>query len=154
MILTLKEFQKIRQDIKEKNLELVFTNGCFEILHRGHIAYLNEAKTLGDFLIVGLNSDRSVKKLKGSNRPYNNENDRAFVLDNLKSVDYIILFSEDTPYDLIKNVKPDYLVKGGDWKEEEIVGSEIVKEYGGKVISLKYIDNYSTTSLINKIKET
>ena len=123
-------------------------------MHRGHIAYLNEAKSLGDLLIVGLNSDNSVKKLKGSNRPYNNENDRAFVLDNLKVVDYIILFSEDTPYELIKNVKPDYLVKGGDWKEEEIVGSDIVKEYSGKVISLKYIDNYSTTSFINKIKET
>ena len=154
MILTLKEFQKIRQDIKEKNLKLVFTNGCFDILHRGHIAYLNEAKSLGDFLIVGLNSDSSVKKLKGSNRPYNNEYDRAFVLDNLKAVDYVILFSEDTPYDLIKDVKPDYLVKGGDWKEEEIVGSEIVKKYGGKVISLKYIDDYSTTSFINKIRET
>jgi len=154
LILTLKEFQKIRQDIKEKNLKLVFTNGCFDILHRGHIVYLNKAKSLGDLLIVGLNSDNSVKKLKGSNRPYNNENDRAFVLDNLKAVDYIILFSEDTPYNLIKDVKPDYLVKGGDWKEEEIVGSEIVKEYGGKVISLKYIDDYSTTSLINKIKET
>ena len=154
MILTLKDFQKIRQDIKEKNLKLVFTNGCFDILHRGHIAYLNEAKSLGDLLIVGLNSDSSVKKLKGSNRPYNNENDRAFVLDNLKAVDYIILFSEDTPYNLIKNVKPDYLVKGGDWKEEEIVGSDIVKEYSGKIISLKYIDNYSTTSFINKIKET
>jgi len=154
LILTLKDFQKIRQDIKEKNLKLVFTNGCFDILHRGHIAYLNEAKSLGDLLIVGLNSDSSVKKLKGSNRPYNNENDRAFVLDNLKAVNYIILFSEDTPYDLIKNVKPDYLVKGGDWKEEEIVGSDIVKEYAGKVISLKYIDDYSTTSFINKIKET
>jgi len=154
LILTLKEFQKIRQDIKEKNLKLVFTNGCFDILHRGHIVYLNKAKSLGDLLIVGLNSDNSVKKLKGSNRPYNNENDRAFVLDNLKAVDYIILFSEDTPYNLIKDVKPDYLVKGGDWKEEEIVGSEIVKEYGGKVISLKYIDDYSTTSFINKIKET
>jgi rfaE bifunctional protein nucleotidyltransferase chain/domain len=154
LVLTLKEFQKIRQDIKEKNLKLVFTNGCFDILHRGHIAYLNEAKSLGDLLIVGLNSDSSVIKLKGTNRPYNIENDRAFVLDNLKAVDYIILFSEDTPYNLIKNVKPDYLVKGGDWKEEEIVGSDIVKEYGGKVISLKYIDDYSTTSFINKIKET
>ena len=154
MILTLKEFQKIRLDIKEKNLKLVFTNGCFDILHRGHIAYLNEAKSLGDLIIVGLNSDSSVKKLKGSNRPYNNENDRAFVLDNLKAVDYVILFSEDTPYNLIKNIKPDFLVKGGDWKEEEIVGSDIVKESGGKVISLKYIDDYSTTSFINKIKET
>lgn len=154
MVLTRKEFQKIRQDIKEKNLKLVFTNGCFDILHRGHISYLNEAKSLGDVLIVGLNSDSSVRKLKGNNRPYNNENDRAFVLDNLKAVDYIVIFSEDTPYDLIKNIKPDFLVKGGDWKEKDIVGSDIIKENGGKIISLKYIDDYSTTSLIEKIKET
>lgn len=102
--------------------------------------------------MVGLNSDSSVRKLeKGSNRRFNNENDRAFVLDNIKAVDYVIIFSEDTPYNLIKNIKPDYLVKGGDWKEEDIVGSDVVKANGGKVISLKFVENYSTTSLINKI---
>ncbi|MFC2093313.1 D-glycero-beta-D-manno-heptose 1-phosphate adenylyltransferase [Bacteroidota bacterium] len=152
MVISLKEFINISLDIREKNKKLVFTNGCFDLIHRGHVAYLNEAKSLGDFLVVGLNSDSSVKKLeKGSNRPFNNENDRAFVLDNIKAVDYVIIFNEDTPYHLIKNIKPDYLVKGGDWKEEDIVGSDVVKANGGKVISLKFVENYSTTSLINKI---
>jgi rfaE bifunctional protein nucleotidyltransferase chain/domain len=159
LITSLKEFNNIRQNLKEKNLKLVFTNGCFDLIHRGHVSYLNEAKSLGDFLIIGLNSDSSVKKLKDSNtkstsRPINNEKDRAFILDNLKAVDYVIIFNEDTPYNLIKNIKPDFLVKGGDWKEEEIVGSDIVIANGGKVKALDYIDNYSTTSLINKISET
>ena len=154
MVISLKEFINISLDIREKNKKLVFTNGCFDLIHRGHVAYLNEAKSLGNFLVVGLNSDSSVKKLeKGTNRPFNNENDRAFVLDNLKAVDYVIIFNEDTPYNLIKNIKPDYLVKGGDWKEEDIVGSDVVKANGGQVISLKFVDNYSTTSLINKISE-
>ncbi len=152
MVISLKEFINISLDIRGKNKKLVFTNGCFDLIHRGHVTYLNEAKSLGDFLVVGLNSDSSVRKLeKGSNRPFNNENDRAFVLDNIKAVDYVIIFSEDTPHNLIKNIKPDYLVKGGDWKEEDIVGSDVVKANGGKVISLKFVDNYSTTSLINKI---
>ena len=152
MVISLKEFINISPDIRKKNKKLVFTNGCFDLIHRGHVAYLNEAKSLGDILVVGLNSDSSVRKLeKGSNRPFNNENDRAFVLDNIKAVDYVIIFNEDTPYNLIKNIKPDYLVKGGDWKEEDIVGSDVVKANGGKVISLKFVENYSTTSLINKI---
>ena len=152
MVISLKEFINISLDLRKKNKKLVFTNGCFDLIHRGHVTYLNEAKSLGDILVVGLNSDSSVKKLeKGTNRPFNNENDRAFVLDNIKAVDYVIIFSEDTPYNLIKNIKPDYLVKGGDWKEEDIVGSDVVKANGGKVISLKFVDNYSTTSLIKKI---
>jgi len=152
VVISLQEFHNIRQDIKKKNKKLVFTNGCFDLIHRGHVTYLNEAKSLGDFLIVGLNSDSSANKLdKGSNRPFNNENDRAFVLDNIKAVDYVIIFNEDTPYDLIKNILPDFLVKGGDWKEKDIVGSDIIKANGGKVISLKFVDNYSTTSLIDKI---
>lgn len=152
MVISLKEFINISLDLRKKNKKLVFTNGCFDLIHRGHVTYLNEAKSLGDLLVIGLNSDNSVKKLeKGSNRPFNNENDRAFVLDNIKAVDYVIIFSEDTPYNLIKNIKPDYLVKGGDWKEEDIVGSDVVKANGGKVISLKFVDNYSTTSLIKKI---
>ncbi|MBL7129488.1 MAG: D-glycero-beta-D-manno-heptose 1-phosphate adenylyltransferase [Ignavibacteria bacterium] len=152
MVISLKEFINISLDIRKKNKKLVFTNGCFDLIHRGHVEYLNEAKSLGDILVVGLNSDSSVRKLeKGTNRPFNNENDRAYVLDNIKAVDYVIIFSEDTPYNLIKNIKPDYLVKGGDWKEEDIVGSDVVKANGGKVISLKFVDNYSTTSLIKKI---
>jgi len=145
-------FLKIRNDLKQKNKKLVFTNGCFDILHRGHIEYLEQAKSLGDYLVIGLNSDSSVKKLKGESRPVNNENDRAYVLDSLKVVDAVIIFCEDTPYELIKEVVPDFLVKGGDWTEDRIVGSDIVKKAGGKVISLKYVDNYSTTGTINKLK--
>lgn len=152
MILSSGEFKKIRSDLKKENKTLVFTNGCFDILHKGHAAYLNQAKSLGDDLIVGVNSDRSVKVLKGDNRPVNNENDRAFLLDNLKSVDYVIIFDEDTPYNLIKDIVPDYLVKGGDWKKEDIVGWDIVEAAGGKVMSLDYIDNYSTTNTLKKLK--
>ena len=152
MILTSVEFKNIRSDLKKENKALVFTNGCFDILHKGHAVYLNQARSLGDVLIVGVNSDRSVKVLKGDSRPVNNENDRAFLLDNLKSVDYVIIFDEDTPYNLIKDIVPDYLVKGGDWKEEDIVGWDIVKSAGGKVMSLDYVDNYSTTNTLKKLK--
>ena len=151
MITTLEEFLPERKKLKDENKKLVFTNGCFDILHRGHVEYLNQAKDLRDLLIIGLNSDDSVKRLKGQDRPINNENDRAFLLDNLKSVDYVIVFNEDTPYNLIKEIIPDFLVKGGDWKEEDIVGYDIVKENGGEVKSLNYVNNYSTTGLIEKI---
>lgn len=153
MILTIDDFEKLRNKIKSENKKIVFTNGCFDILHRGHISYLNQAKSLGDILIVGVNSDSSVKKLKGEDRPVNIENDRAYVLDNVKSVDYVIIFEEDTPYNLIDKIKPDYLVKGGDWKEEDIVGSDIVKANGGKVISLQYVENYSTTNILKKLND-
>lgn len=152
MILTAEDFKLKREDLRKQNKKIVFTNGCFDILHKGHAAYLNQAKSLGDLLIVGVNSDRSVKALKGDGRPVNNENDRAFLLDNLKSVDYVIIFDEDTPYNLIGKLLPEYLVKGGDWKEEDIVGWDIVKANGGKVMSLQYVDNYSTTAIINKMK--
>jgi D-glycero-beta-D-manno-heptose 1-phosphate adenylyltransferase len=142
----------VRKKLKDENKKIVFTNGCFDILHRGHIAYLKQAKSLGDYLIIGLNSDSSVKKIKGDSRPINNENDRAYVLNSLKVVNAVVIFSEDTPYDLIKEIQPDLLVKGGDWTEDKIVGADIVKKAGGKVVSLKYVDNYSTTSTINKLK--
>lgn len=154
MILKKEEFKKVRDSFRSRNKKLVFTNGCFDILHRGHASYLNEAKSLGDILIVGVNSDRSVKGLKGRGRPVHNDNDRAFMLDNLKSVDYAIIFDEDTPYELIKEIMPEYLVKGGDWKEDDIVGADIVKASGGKVVSLKFIDNYSTTGILDKISGT
>ena len=152
MIINSENFALLRKEIKDYGKRLVFTNGCFDILHRGHIEYLNEAKSFGDYLIVGLNSDSSVKRLKGSDRPINNENDRALVLDNLKAVDFVIFFNEDTPYNIIKEISPDILVKGGDWKEDDIVGSDIVKSYGGKVYSLKFVNSYSTTDLIKKIR--
>ncbi|MFA5404308.1 MAG: D-glycero-beta-D-manno-heptose 1-phosphate adenylyltransferase [Ignavibacteria bacterium] len=153
MIYELKDFLEIRKKLKDKNKKLVFTNGCFDILHRGHIEYLKQAKSLGDYLVVGLNSDSSVRKIKGELRPVNNQYDRAFVLNSLKVINAVIIFSDDTPYNIIKEIIPDYLVKGGDWTEDNIVGAEIVKKTGGKVVSLKYVDNYSTTSTINKLKE-
>jgi len=143
-------FEKIAL-LKKEGRKIVFTNGVFDIIHRGHVAYLNEAKALGDYLIVGLNADVSVKRLKGDARPVNKEEDRKFVMENLKAVDDVIIFTEDTPFNLISKSIPDILVKGGDWKEDQIVGSDIVKQNGGKVFSLKFIDNYSTTGIIEKI---
>ena len=131
----------------------VFTNGCFDIIHRGHIAYLSEAKGLGDYLIVGINSDDSIKRLKGETRPINNQEDRKFVLENLQSVDEVMIFDEDTPYELIKKIQPDILVKGGDWKLENIVGADVVLAKDGKVKSLGFIEGHSTTSIIKKIQQ-
>ncbi|MBS1513909.1 MAG: D-glycero-beta-D-manno-heptose 1-phosphate adenylyltransferase [Bacteroidetes bacterium] len=143
----IEKIQKLKKDGKK----IVFTNGVFDIIHRGHVEYLNEAKALGDYLIVGLNADASVKRLKGDTRPVNKENDRKFVMENLKAVDDVIIFTEDTPFNLISKIIPDVLVKGGDWKEDQIVGSDIVKQNGGKVYSLKFVNNYSTTGIIEKI---
>lgn len=144
-----KELKNFLKDHSDKNI--VFTNGCFDILHRGHVSYLNEAKSLGDLLIIGLNSDASVKRLKGETRPINSEQDRKFVMENLKSVDFVEIFTEDTPLELIREICPNILVKGGDWKPEQIVGSDIVTKNGGNVYSLKFIDGFSTTSTIEKI---
>ena len=135
-----------------RNKKIVFTNGCFDILHAGHVSYLNEAKDQGDILIVGLNSDASVKRLKGSERPINNEKNRKFVLENLKSIDMVVIFEEDTPLNLIKSIMPNVLVKGGDWKPEQIVGSDIVLQDGGEVKSLSFVEGESTTNIINKVK--
>ncbi len=137
------KLDRLRADGKK----IVFTNGCFDIIHIGHVRYLREAKKLGDVLVVGLNSDSSVSKIKPG-RPINVENHRAEVLSSLEMVDYVTIFSEDTPYELIKHLKPDVLVKGGDWKKEDIVGSDIVPE----VHSLPYISGISTTEIINRIK--
>jgi rfaE bifunctional protein nucleotidyltransferase chain/domain len=131
---------------------IVFTNGCFDILHRGHVTYLTEARKLGDLLVIGLNSDASVKRLKGPERPINNEADRQYVLSQLKAVDFVEIFTEDTPLNLILKVKPAILVKGGDWKMEQIVGAKEVIANGGEVYSLNFVDGYSTTSLIGKIQ--
>lgn len=137
---------------KNRGKKIVFTNGCFDILHRGHVTYLTEAKKLGDLLVVGLNSDASVKRLKGPERPINNEKDRQYVLSQLKAVDFVEIFTEDTPLNLILTVKPGVLVKGGDWKIEQIVGGKEVQAAGGQVFSLNFVDGYSTTSLIEKIQ--
>ena len=134
--------------------KIVFTNGCFDILHRGHVTYLAEAKKLGDLLVIGLNSDASVKRLKGPDRPINNEEDRKYVLSQLKSVDFVEIFTEDTPLNLILTIKPKVLVKGGDWKIDQIVGGKEVIADGGDVFSLNFVDGYSTTSVIQKIQAT
>lgn len=136
-----------------RNKRIVFTNGCFDILHRGHVTYLAEAKKLGDLLVIGLNSDLSVKRLKGSERPINNELDRQYVMAQLKSVDFVEIFTEDTPLNLILTVKPNVLVKGGDWKIDQIVGAKEVLSDGGDVFSLNFVDGYSTTSIITKIQD-
>ncbi|MCY4644798.1 MAG: D-glycero-beta-D-manno-heptose 1-phosphate adenylyltransferase [Bacteriovoracales bacterium] len=138
--------------MNEKTQGIVFTNGCFDLIHSGHISYLKEAKSKGHYLIVGLNSDTSVKKIKGNTRPINNQSDRKFVLENLKPVDQVIIFDEETPYELIKKIKPDILVKGGDWKVEDIVGHDIVLKNGGRVESLHFVEDRSTTSIIDKIR--
>jgi len=139
--------------LKNRHKKIVFTNGCFDILHSGHIMYLNEAKAQGDYLIVGLNSDSSIKKLKGSDRPINNEEDRKYLLENLKAVDCVEIFSQDTPYELIKTIMPNILVKGGDWQISEIVGSDIVLKKGGEVKSLSFKEGKSTTNIIEKIRK-
>jgi rfaE bifunctional protein nucleotidyltransferase chain/domain len=139
---------------KNEDKKIVFTNGCFDILHRGHVTYLNEAKKLGDVLVIGLNSDNSVRKLKGPERPINNELDRQYVLSQLRSVDFVEIFDEPTPLSLINTVKPKVLVKGGDWKIEQIVGAKEVIANGGEVLSLNFVDGYSTTSVIHKIQAT
>ena len=138
-------------ELKLANKRVVFTNGCFDILHLGHIKYLQKAKKLGDILVVGLNSDISVRNLKGNKRPIFNQDERSQILLALSCVDFVIFFDEKTPLMLIKQIKPDVLVKGGDWKTEDIVGSDFVINRGGVVRSLNFEDGYSTTKTIEKI---
>lgn len=135
-----------------KGYRLVFTNGCFDILHMGHVDYLARAKSLGDILVVGLNTDRSVSRIKGKNRPVNNQDARALLLASLVFVDAVVLFDEDTPYNLIKSVQPDILVKGSDYKPLEIVGADIVLDAGGRIETIDFLEGYSTTSIIEKLK--
>lgn len=136
--------------LQQQNKKVVFTNGCFDLLHVGHVRYLAEAKKLGDFLIVGINSDESVKRLKGPTRPIQNQQDRAEILKALEAVDETVIFTEDTPENLIKSIRPDILVKGGDWSVDQIVGGPFVQSYGGQVCSLTFIDGKSTTKIIEK----
>ncbi|MFH1853779.1 MAG: D-glycero-beta-D-manno-heptose 1-phosphate adenylyltransferase [Candidatus Omnitrophota bacterium] len=152
-IKTLAGIKKIIKTVKGRE-KIVFTNGCFDILHPGHVDYLSKAKALGDILIVGLNSDSSVRKLKGKCRPITPQNDRARVLSALESVDFVVIFSEPTPIRLIKALRPDVLVKGGDWAVKDIVGADFVQSRGGTVKSLPYLKGYSTKSIINKIKKS
>ena len=144
----------IRQQLKKAGKSVVFTNGCFDILHRGHVDYLSKARALGDVLIVGVNSDVSVKRLKGVHRPIVQEDDRAAVLAALGVVDYVCLFDEDTPYELIRVLVPDILVKGADWSVGDIVGKDIVEAAGGTVHTIEFLPNRSTTNIIQKILQT
>jgi rfaE bifunctional protein nucleotidyltransferase chain/domain len=146
-ILDWNELKEVVDRFKASGKKIVFTNGCFDIIHIGHVRYLKQAKALGDMLVVGLNSDRSVSRIK-PDRPINPQDYRAEVLSSLDMVDYVTLFDEETPYELIKFLQPDRLVKGGDWKKEEIVGSDIAQE----TYSLPYIEGVSTSEIIERIK--
>lgn len=145
------DLKELISGFRKENKKIVFTNGVFDIIHRGHVEYLSEAKSLGDVLVVGLNSDSSVRIIKGEKRPIVSEENRAYVLSNLKPVDYVVIFSEDNPLNLIKKIMPDILVKGADWQEDKIVGAEVVKENGGEVKTIKFIENNSSTGIIDKI---
>lgn len=148
-----KEFGKqLVEILKSQNKKVVFTNGCFDILHVGHLRYLNEAKKQGDVLIIGVNSDASVKRLKGESRPINNQFDRAEMLSGLKAVDYTVIFEEDTPEELISTLKPSIHVKGGDYKKEDLPETKIVESYGGEVRILSFVEGKSTTNIVKKIQ--
>jgi len=153
-VILLEQFLPIRESLASVGKKIVFTNGCFDLIHRGHIDYLRLSKNLGDILVVGLNSDRSVRRIKGPGRPITPEEDRAEILAALDFVDYIILFDEDTPFELIKAIVPDILAKGADWSENEIVGAEIVKAAGGEVARIPLTPGKSTSGLIGKILDT
>jgi D-beta-D-heptose 7-phosphate kinase/D-beta-D-heptose 1-phosphate adenosyltransferase len=145
------DLQRIIGDLKTKGKRIVFTNGCFDLLHIGHIRYLEEARSLGDILVVGVNSNRSVRNLKGPQRPILSEEERAEILSGLECVNYIIIFDEPTPIELISFLQPHILVKGGDWTKESTVGKEVVERSGGEVVILPFVEGSSTSNLIETI---
>lgn len=140
------------QQLKKSGKKIVFTNGCFDVLHVAHIRLLEQAKKLGDCLIIGINTDASVQRLKGSNRPYYPLSERIEILAALKVVDGVIPFDEDIPLNLIQKIKPDVLVKGGDYKKDQIVGSKEVESWGGRIVIFPYIEGYSTTNTLKQVK--
>ncbi|AVB77140.1 Bifunctional protein HldE [Methanococcus maripaludis] len=143
--------QDLIKDLRKNNLKIVFTNGCFDILHKGHVKYLSEAKKFGDILIVGINSDLSIKKIKGSSRPVIPLESRIEVLNSIKPVDFVISFDEETPLNLISLIKPDVHVKGGDYTIESLPESKIILEYGGKIKIINLVDGFSTTNIVSSI---
>ena len=153
-ILNKKNVSGIIARLKKAGKKIVFTNGVFDILHRGHVEYLTKSKSFGDILVLGLNSDASVRRIKGPDRPIQPQADRAAILLGLKAVDYVIIFGEDTPDKVIRLVKPDVLVKGADWKISEIVGADFVQAYGGKVRRARLQKGRSSTNIIEKILKT
>ena len=152
-IKTLDEIIVIRKQLQDQNKKVVFTNGCFDIIHAGHIDYISKAKTLGDVMIVGLNSDDSVQIIKGKKRPILKESERAFILTNIEHVDYVVIFDQDTPEQLIAKLIPDILVKGADWNIEDIVGKDIVLANGGEVKTITFVNEQSTSKIIDIILE-
>lgn len=150
-ILTRDEAAAWRRSLRERGGKVVFTNGCFDIIHVGHTRYLSAARMLGDALVVGLNSDASVRRLKGEGRPVYPENERAETLSSIESVDAVVVFDEDTPLELIKALVPDVLVKGGDWQPDKIVGRDVVLAAGGRVTTIEYQEGHSTTRILDRI---
>ncbi len=150
MIVDLRELLELLEKVRGRK-KVVFTNGCFDILHAGHADYLKRAKSLGDILVVGINSDTSVKRIKGEKRPILPQQMRAYLVNSLKPVDYVVVFEEDTPLELIKAIKPDVLVKGADWNLDKIVGADFVLSYGGRVESIAFSFDISTSKVIERI---
>ncbi len=152
-IIGAEELERVVRELREQGKSIVFTNGCFDLLHVGHVRYLAEAKGYGDVLIVGLNSDESVRRLKGPKRPIVPEGERAEMLAALESVDYVVIFEEDTPERLIRMIRPDVHVKGGDYRPDEVLEAPLVRELGGEVRIAQYVDGKSTTVMVQKIVE-
>ncbi len=152
-ILSNKNLKNTINALRQFGKKIVFTNGCFDILHPGHLKLLKKAKNFGDILIVGLNSDSSVKLLKGEDRPIVKQKDRSVIIASLKIVDFVIIFEEETPLDLIKTISPNFLVKGGDYKTDEIIGGDYVNKIGGEVKIVKLKEGYSTSKLLNNLKK-
>lgn len=150
-VLSLKELLSSIDKDRKQNKKIVFTNGCFDILHRGHIEYLAQASDLADIMIIGLNTDKSVSRLKGEDRPLQDELSRGTLMAALQFVDYVVLFDEETPLNLIESIKPDVLVKGSDYKIEDIVGYKVLQEYGGEIRTIDFVEGYSTTKIVDKI---
>jgi rfaE bifunctional protein nucleotidyltransferase chain/domain len=148
-----KEIKEIRAQLKKAGKKVVFTNGCFDLIHSGHVDYLIKAREMGDVLILGLNTDSSVKRIKGDKRPILKQDERAYILSNLKSVDYVTFFEEDTPAKIISDLIPDVLVKGADWSMDKIVGREVVEANGGEVKTIQFVNDQSTSNIIKIIKE-
>lgn len=141
---------KIRE-VRSQGIQVAFTNGCFDLIHSGHVSYLESAARQGQILILGLNSDRSIRSIKGSHRPIVDQSGRARVIAALACIDFVVIFDEDTPYELIRSLEPDILIKGADWKGKEIVGSDLVRARGGKVRLIKYVPGESTTNIIGEV---
>lgn len=147
------DIKRIRKQLKEQNKKIVFTNGCFDLIHSGHVDYLVKAKEMGDVLILALNTDESIRRIKGEKRPILEQDERAFIVSNLKPVDYVTFFDEDTPAEIINDLVPDILVKGADWAIDKIVGRDVVESNGGEVKTIKFVNDQSTSNIIKIIKD-